>query len=67
MKLVLVTGANGFIGGHLIERLLRSGFVVRALVRECSHQLDWMQQVEVVVGDVRDISMMKTAAEVIHD
>ncbi|HEX4841906.1 MAG TPA: NAD-dependent epimerase/dehydratase family protein, partial [bacterium] len=30
---VLVTGATGFIGGHLTERLLTCGARVRALVR----------------------------------
>lgn len=50
------------MGRYLIERLLQDGFVVRALVRECSRQLDWPQQVEVVVGDARCAPMMKTAA-----
>ena len=32
-KTVLVTGAGGFIGSHLTERLVRDGHEVRALVR----------------------------------
>ena len=30
---VLVTGANGFLGRHLVAELLRRGYPVRALVR----------------------------------
>ena len=35
-KKILVTGATGFIGRHLCDHLLGSGFLVRALVRESS-------------------------------
>jgi NAD dependent epimerase/dehydratase len=60
---VLVTGAGGFIGGHLVERLVRDGARVRALVRYNSRNergtLDWLPQdsireVEVMLGDLRD-------------
>jgi nucleoside-diphosphate-sugar epimerase len=36
-KTVLVTGAGGFIGSHLVEHLLEAGYRVRALVRYTSH------------------------------
>jgi dTDP-glucose 4,6-dehydratase len=60
---VLVTGADGFIGSHLVEALIREGASVRALVLYNSfNSLGWLDDVaadlrgefEVVPGDVRD-------------
>jgi len=45
---VLVTGANGFIGSHLGEHLLRSGHEVTALVRERS-DLRWLAHLSLTV------------------
>ena len=62
-KLVTVTGAEGFIGSHLVEALVRSGVRVRAMVLYNSfNSWGWLDQlppdvlenVEVVMGDVRD-------------
>lgn len=35
-SLVVVTGANGFVGGHIVDQLLLAGFKVRGTVREAS-------------------------------
>jgi UDP-glucose 4-epimerase len=59
---VLVTGAGGFIGLHLVERLLQKGCSVRALVREAKQHEAWPSGVEVIVGDVRDLQAMKATA-----
>ena len=47
----LVTGATGYVGGRLIERLLREGRPVRALARNPA-RLDAPSEVEAVKGDL---------------
>jgi uncharacterized protein YbjT (DUF2867 family) len=52
-KLILVTGATGYVGGRLVPKLLEAGYRVRCLVRD-PKRLDgypWRKQVEVVGGD----------------
>jgi NAD dependent epimerase/dehydratase len=66
---VLVTGAGGFIGSHLTERLVELGARVRALVEYNSlGSWGWLDDsavrddVEVVLGDVRDRDSVRAAA-----
>lgn len=59
-KIMLVTGADGFIGSHLTEMLLEEGYKVRALSQYNSfNNWGWLEGInhpnlEVVTGDVRD-------------
>jgi UDP-glucose 4-epimerase len=52
---VLVTGANGFLGRHVVEALLRRGHAVRALVRPAANvePLRWPEAVEIFRADLR--------------
>ena len=64
---VLVTGGEGFIGSHLVERLLEEGATVRALVHyEPRGSRGWLEgrqdDVEILPGDVRDAERVMTAA-----
>lgn len=60
-KTILVTGADGFIGSHLVEMLVGSGAIVKALSYYNSFNYwGWLEDVscikdiEVLIGDVRD-------------
>jgi acetylornithine/succinyldiaminopimelate/putrescine aminotransferase/nucleoside-diphosphate-sugar epimerase len=59
----LVTGATGFIGGHLTQRLVNEGYQVRCLVRPTSDtsMLDGLD-VEVTVGDLTHAPSLDRAA-----
>jgi NAD dependent epimerase/dehydratase len=67
---VLVTGAGGFIGSHLVERLVERGYNVRALVHYNSSSY-WsnleevapkcLREVEVMPGDVTDSARVEEA------
>lgn len=67
---ILVTGADGFIGSHLTEALVRAGHDVRAFVYYNSfNSWGWLdhsspeikQQLDVFAGDIRDPHGVKTA------
>lgn len=69
---ILVTGADGFIGSHLTEALVRGGFDVRAFVLYNSfNSWGWLDhcapeikgQFEVFAGDVRDPHGVRTAMQ----
>lgn len=67
---VLLTGADGFIGSHLAEELVRDGHDVRAIV--VYNSLDswgWLDtvprevssQIQIIPGDIRDPALMMSA------
>jgi NAD dependent epimerase/dehydratase len=69
---ILVTGADGFIGSHLTEALVRQGYDVRAFVQYNSfNSWGWLDRCvpdvagkfEVFAGDVRDPHGVKTAMQ----
>ena len=68
---VLVTGAGGFIGSHLVERLKEEGAQVRAFVRYNSRNDPGLlnllpakvhSELEIIAGDLRDLPAVQSAA-----
>lgn len=71
-KSVLVTGAGGFIGSHLVETLVHKGASVRAFVRYNSRgdggllrdlQPEILEHVEIIAGDLRDEDAVRKAVK----
>jgi NAD dependent epimerase/dehydratase len=67
---VLVTGAGGFIGSHLAERLVSLGARTRVLVRYTSSgSAGWLESspvrsdLEIVTGDIADREIVRTAVD----
>lgn len=69
-KKVLITGADGFIGSHLVEHLIEEGAQVKAFVYYNSfNSWGWMDtfsqdtldQIEIFAGDIRDPNGVRTA------
>jgi NAD dependent epimerase/dehydratase len=74
---VLVTGAAGFLGSHLTEKLVENGNKVRVLMHyDSNNNWGWLEnskyknEIEFVVGDIRDFdsvySAMQNIDEVFH-
>ncbi len=69
---MLVSGAGGFIGSHLVEKLLRYGASVRAFVRYNSRgdpgllamlPADLRGNLEIIGGDLRDLPAVQSATQ----
>lgn len=70
MKKALVTGADGFIGSHLVEKLVQEGYKVRAFVYYNSfNSWGWLdsiptttlENIEIFAGDIRDPNGVREA------
>lgn len=71
-KTVLITGADGFIGSHLVEKLLEEGNKVKAFIFYNSfNSWGWLDtlskekldQIEIFAGDIRDPNGVRTAVK----
>jgi len=66
MKKVLVNGAGGFIGGHLVKRLKAEGLWVRAVDIK-RHEYKEPPADEFIVGDLRDQNVARAAVDGIEE
>jgi len=69
-KRILVTGACGFIGGHLVKALVNSGYAVIAYdlensfnITSCRFSKDISDKIEIFTGNIEDTDSLKKAAE----
>ena len=76
MAKVIVTGADGFIGSHLTEELVKKGYEVKAFAYYNSFNTwgwldslskDIMDNVEVFTGDIRDPNGVRTAMKGVEE
>lgn len=72
IKRVLVTGADGFIGSHLVEELIADGYEVRAFVLYNSFNTwgwldtlpkETLDKIDVFTGDIRDPNAVRKSME----
>lgn len=61
-KTVLVCGAGGFIGGHLVKRLKREGFWVRAVDLKANEYSE-TEADDFVIGDLRDQAFVRSVVD----
>lgn len=62
--MIFIAGGTGFVGRHLVDRLLKEGKKVRCLVRESS-RVDTLKRagVELAVGDITDYNSLEEATK----
>lgn len=67
-KKIFVTGADGFIGSHLVDKLTKEGYVVKALsLYNSFNNIGWLadldktflNSIEIVSGDIRDSNFIR--------
>ena len=66
MKRVLVNGAGGFIGGHLVKRLKNEGYWVRAVDLKANEYAPSTAD-EFIVGDLRSPEVAKSAVDGVEE
>ncbi len=58
---ILITGANGYLGGAILNEAVSQGYSVRAFGRSVPEQTNLPENVEYFQGDLMDVSSIKTA------
>lgn len=66
-RMILITGATGFIGRHVVADLMQAGYRVRCLIPEHRlHEVRWEHPPEIVVGTLMDDETLFRAVMGVH-
>src|SRR5450759_2258860 len=57
---VLVSGAGGFLGRYVVDRLLERGHNVRAIIRPASAVPEWRSEVDIFHADLRNSDKLES-------
>ena len=72
MRKIFITGAEGFIGSHLVEKLVKDKFKVTAMVRyNFNNNIGWLNdldrkilnKVKIVKGDITDYAFIEDSTK----
>jgi dihydroflavonol-4-reductase len=68
MKSAFVTGGTGFVGSHLVDRLLDEGYHVKCLVRD-EKKLKWLENknIEIIKGSLNTIDALKEGVKDVNN
>jgi len=66
MRKALVTGANGFIGSHMVDDLLKRNYQIWAMIHNSSSNLE-DKKINIVKADLIDLKSLKELRKILYE